>query len=108
MTETVSATVPVSREEVVVEREPITGGNQGQALDGARTCRSRSMVLPAQRPGGGQETVPWRGQARHPDFTEQLQINESVRREQIETDSADGTRPGSSSDLPGRRPDELS
>jgi len=37
-----------------------------------------------------------------------VQINESVRREQIETDSADGTRPGSSSDLPGRRPDELS
>jgi uncharacterized protein (TIGR02271 family) len=39
VTENVTQTVPVSHEEVRLEREPITDGNVGRAVDGRRSRR---------------------------------------------------------------------
>src|SRR3712207_3701069 len=51
VTENVSETVPVSREEVRVEREPITDANVGNAMDGpAISEEEHEVTLRAERP----------------------------------------------------------
>ncbi len=51
VTENVTQTVPVSHEEVRIEREPITDGNVGQAMDGpALSEEEHEIVLHAERP----------------------------------------------------------
>ena len=51
MTEQQSVQVPVSREEVRVEREPITDANRGDAYDGpALSEEEHEVVLHAERP----------------------------------------------------------
>ncbi len=95
VTENVSVTVPVSREEVVVERELITEGNRGQALDGPDLSQEEhEMVLHAERPVVAKETVPVeRVKLGTQTVTEQQQVQETVRKEQIETKGAEGTPP---------------
>jgi len=91
----VQTTVPVSREEVVVEREPITEGNKGQALDGPDLSEEEHEVtLHAEQPVVTKETVPVeRVKLGTQTVTEQHEVNESVRKEQIDTDGVEGDRP---------------
>jgi uncharacterized protein (TIGR02271 family) len=91
VTETETRTVPVSHEEVRVEREPITDGNVGAALDGpAISEEEHEVVLEAERPVVQKETVPVErvrlGKER---VTDQTQVSEQVRKEQIDLDGAD-------------------
>ena len=55
VTENVTETVPVSREEVRVEREPITDANIGNAMDGPAISEEEHEVDPPRRdPGRGE------------------------------------------------------
>jgi uncharacterized protein (TIGR02271 family) len=59
VTEQQQITVPVTREEVRVEREPITDGNVGQAMDGpALSEEEHEVVLNEERPVVTTEAVP--------------------------------------------------
>jgi len=95
VTENVTETVPVSREEVRVEREPITDANIGDALDGpAISEEEHEVTLHAERPVVEKEAVPVeRVRLDKQTVTEQTQVNEGLRKEQIEVDGAeDNTR----------------
>jgi uncharacterized protein (TIGR02271 family) len=91
VTENQTVTVPVSREEVTIEREPITDANVGQATSGpdlsdeeheVQLTEERVVVdkktVPVERVRLGTETV-----------TEEEQVSEDVRKEQIEFDESD-------------------
>ncbi|HMA47579.1 MAG TPA: PRC and DUF2382 domain-containing protein, partial [Frankiaceae bacterium] len=59
VTENVTRTVPVSHEEIRVEREPITDANVGDALSGPELSEEEHEVtLHAERPVVQKETVP--------------------------------------------------
>ena len=59
VTENVTESVPVTREEVRVEREPITDANVGNALDGPAICEEEHEVtLHAERAVVEKEAVP--------------------------------------------------
>jgi uncharacterized protein (TIGR02271 family) len=88
VTEEVQTTVPVQREEVRIEREPITDGNVDQALDGPAISEeehevvlheeevvTEKRVVPKERVRMSKETV-----------TEDQQVSEEVRKEQIEAE----------------------
>ncbi len=94
VTENVTETVPVSREEVRVEREPITDANIGNAMDGpAISEEEHEVVLHEETPVVEKEAVPVERVRLDKDtVTEQVQVNEGVRKEQIEVDGADVTR----------------
>jgi len=94
VSETQTATVPVSHEEVVVEREPITDGNVGQAYDGpALSEEEHEVVLTAERPVVEKETVPVeRVRLGTETVTENVQVSEEVRKEQIELEGDVDTR----------------
>jgi uncharacterized protein (TIGR02271 family) len=93
-TETQQVTVPVSREEVRVEREPITDANLDAATSGPGiseeehevTLREEEVVVekravPKERVRLDTETV-----------TEERQVSEEVRKEQIEVEDGTGHR----------------
>jgi uncharacterized protein (TIGR02271 family) len=86
--ETVTQTVPVSHEEVRIEREPITDANVGKALDGpALSEEEHEVVLRAEKPVVAKETVPVeRVRLDTETVTEQAQVTEEVRKENIEAD----------------------
>jgi len=92
VTEQVSTTVPVSRDEVVVEREPITEANMPKAMDGpALSEEEHEVVLKAEQPVVTKETVAVeRVKLGTQTVTEQQQVNETVRTEQIETEDPTG------------------
>jgi len=92
VTEQVSTTVPVSRDEVVVEREPITEANMPKAMDGpALSEEEHEVVLNAEQPVVTKETVAVeRVKLGTQTVTEQQQVNETVRKEQIETEDPTG------------------
>jgi uncharacterized protein (TIGR02271 family) len=89
VTEQQNVTVPVSHEEVRIEREPITDGNVGQALDGpALSEEEHEVVLTEEVPRVTKETVPVeRVRLGTETVTEQAQVSEEVRKEQIEVDA---------------------
>jgi uncharacterized protein (TIGR02271 family) len=59
VTEYQQVTVPVSHEEVTLEREPITDANRGDAYSGpAISAEEHEVTLYAQRPVVGTEAVP--------------------------------------------------
>jgi len=91
VTENVTETVPVTREEVRVEREPITDANIGNALDGpAISEEEHEVVLKAETPVVEKEAVPVeRVRLDKETVTEQAQVDEELRREEIEVDGAD-------------------
>jgi uncharacterized protein (TIGR02271 family) len=91
VTEMVTKTVPVSREEVRVEREPISDANRDDALDGPDISEEEHEVVlhedevvvekqavAKERVRMGTETV-----------TEDREVSEEVRKEQIEADGTD-------------------
>jgi uncharacterized protein (TIGR02271 family) len=90
VTENVTETVPVSREEVRVEREPITDANIGNAMDGpAISEEEHEVVLHAETPVVEKEAVPVERVRLDTDtVTEQATVNEGVRKEEIEVDGA--------------------
>jgi uncharacterized protein (TIGR02271 family) len=91
VTENVTRTVPVSHEEVRVEREPITDANRGAALGGPDiTEEEHEVTLNAERPVVEKETVPVeRVRLGTETVTEQQEVSEQVRKEQIEEPDAD-------------------
>jgi uncharacterized protein (TIGR02271 family) len=88
VTETEERTVPVRREEVRVEREPITDGNVDQALDGPDISEEEhEVVLHEERPVVGKETVPKeRVRLATEEHTGEESVSEELRKERIETD----------------------
>jgi uncharacterized protein (TIGR02271 family) len=94
VTENVTESVPVTREEVRVEREPITDANVGNALDGpAISEEEHEVTLHAERPVVEKEAVPVeRVRLDKQTVTEQAQVDENLRKEQIEVEGADDTR----------------
>ena len=91
VTENVTQTVPVAREEVRIEREPITDANVG-ALDGpAISEEEHEVVLHAERAVVEKEAVPVeRVRLTTQEVTDQEQVSESVRKETIDTDGTRG------------------
>jgi uncharacterized protein (TIGR02271 family) len=94
--ETETRTVPVSHEEVRVEREPITDANMPAAMDGpAISEEEHEVVLTEERPVVQKEAVPVeRVRLDTETVTEQAQVSEEVRKEQIDMDGVEGTRGG--------------
>jgi uncharacterized protein (TIGR02271 family) len=88
VTENVQQTVPVSHEEVRIEREPITDANVGAATDGpAISEEEHEVTLHAERPVVQKEAVPVeRVRVGTETVTDQAQVNEDVRKEQIDVD----------------------
>ncbi len=94
VTENVTKTVPVQREEVRIEREPITDANRGDAMSGGDLTEEEhevtlhedevvvdKNVVPQERVRMGKETV-----------SEDREVSEEVRKEQIETEGTERRR----------------
>ena len=95
-TSTESVQVPVSREEVRVEREPITEANRDAAMSGADLSEEEHEVtLTQERPVVQKETVPVERVRLDKDVvTDTAQVSEDVRAEQIDVDADRGERRG--------------
>jgi len=95
VTEQVSQTVPVRHDRAVVEREPITEANRDNAMDGPDLSEEEhEVVLQGEEAVVSKQTVPVeRVRLGTQTVTEQQQVNETVRKEQIETDGDQGSRP---------------
>jgi uncharacterized protein (TIGR02271 family) len=93
VTEHVQQTVPVSHEEVRVEREPITEQNVGAATDGpAISEEEHEVTLHAERPVVQKEAVPVERVRLDTDtVTDQQTVEDDVRKEQIDTDVDSGS-----------------
>jgi uncharacterized protein (TIGR02271 family) len=91
VTEEQQVTVPVTREEVRVEREPITDANRGDALDGPGISEEEHEVtLHEERPVVEKETVPVeRVRLEKETVTDEEQVSGTVRKERIETEGVD-------------------
>ncbi|MGZ4567373.1 MAG: DUF2382 domain-containing protein [Blastococcus sp.] len=88
VTENVTRTVPVTHEEVRVEREPITDANVDSAMDGpAISEEEHEVTLHAERAVVDKEAVPVeRVRLGKHTVTEQAQVDETVRKEQVDVD----------------------
>ena len=93
VSENVSTTVPVSHEEVTLQREPITDANRGDALSGGElTEEEHEVTLTEQRAVVDKDVVPVeRVQLGTETVTEHEQVDETVRKEQIDQVEVDGT-----------------
>lgn len=91
VTEEQQVTVPVTREEVRVEREPITDTNRGDALGGPGISEEEHEVtLHEERPVVEKETVPVeRVRLEKETVTDEEQVSGTVRKERIETEGVD-------------------
>ena len=92
VTEQVQQTVPVRREEVRVEREPISEGNVDQALAGPDISEEEhEVVLHEEEVVVEKRTVPKERVRMEKDtVTGEAQISEQVRKEQIEAEGDTG------------------
>ena len=92
VTENVTETVPVSREEVRVEREPITDANVGNALDGpAISEEEHEVTLHAERPVVEKEAVPVeRVRLDKETVSDSERVSADVRKEEVEVDGGTG------------------
>ena len=86
VTENVTQTVPVQREEIRVEREPITDANAGAATDGpAISEEEHEVVLHEEEVVVDTRTVAKERVRLGTDtITEEEQVSEGVRKEQVE------------------------
>ena len=86
--EEVTKTVPVRREEVRVEREPVTDANAGAALDGpAISEEEHEVVLHEEEPVVEKQAVPKeRVRLGKETITDEQEISETARKEQIDID----------------------
>jgi uncharacterized protein (TIGR02271 family) len=87
VTENVTQTVPVSHEEVRIEREPITEANRPSATDGpAISEEEHEVVLHAEQPVVQKEAVPVeRVRLGTETVREEQTVSDEVRKEQIDT-----------------------
>lgn len=94
VTENQSVTVPVSHEEVTLEREPITESNAGQARSGpALSDAEHEVELTEERVVVDKETVPVeRVRLDTETVTDEQRVSEDVRKEQIDFDESDVDR----------------
>jgi uncharacterized protein (TIGR02271 family) len=94
VTENVQTTVPVQREEVQLEREPITDANRDAALSGPDLTESEHEVtLHAEQPVVQKETVPVeRVSLGKQTVTDEQTVAEDVSKERIEADLPDQER----------------
>jgi uncharacterized protein (TIGR02271 family) len=94
VTEDVTRTVPVSREEVRIEREPITDANRDQAMSGADISEEEhEVVLHAEEPVVEKQTVAKeRVRMSTESVHEDREVSEQIRKEQIDTDDSGATR----------------
>ncbi|WP_146360485.1 YsnF/AvaK domain-containing protein [Arthrobacter yangruifuii] len=99
VTETVTKQVPVSHEEVRIEREPITDANAGDALSGAElTEDEHEVTLHAEEAVVSKHTEPVeRVRLDTETVTGTESVSEEVRKEQIDTDINDSSSHGKSS-----------
>ncbi|WP_432127755.1 DUF2382 domain-containing protein [Streptomyces sp. bgisy082] len=88
VTEEVQQTIPVSHEEVRIEREPITDANRGEALSGAEiTEAEHEVILHEERPVVETRTVPVeRVSLKADEVTEEQTVSGEVRKEEIEVE----------------------
>jgi uncharacterized protein (TIGR02271 family) len=93
VTEQVEKTVPVQREEVRIEREPITDANVDRAVDGPEISEEEhEVVLHAEEPVVETRAVPKERVRMETDtVTEEQTVSGEVRKERID---ADGEGPG--------------
>jgi uncharacterized protein (TIGR02271 family) len=91
VTEQVTQTVPVSHEEVRIEREPITDANRGAATDGpAISEEEHEVVLHAETPVVEKEVVPVeRVRLAKETVTGEETVSGEVRKERIEQEGVD-------------------
>jgi uncharacterized protein (TIGR02271 family) len=84
----VTQTVPVRREEVRVEREPITDANVDAATDGpAISEEEHEVVLHEEQPVAEKRAVPKERVRLDKDTTvEEQQVSDTVRKEHIDVD----------------------
>jgi uncharacterized protein (TIGR02271 family) len=94
VTEEVQKTVPVRREEVRIEREPITEGNVDSATEGpAISEEEHEVTLHAEEPVLDKQVVPKeRVRLDKETVEEERQVSETVAKEQIEVDGAEQRR----------------
>jgi uncharacterized protein (TIGR02271 family) len=88
VTEQVQKTVPVRREEVRIEREPITDANADQALDGPEISEEEhEVVLHEEEPVVEKRTMPKERVRMEKDaVTDEAEISEEVRKERIDAE----------------------
>jgi uncharacterized protein (TIGR02271 family) len=88
VTEQVQMTVPVQREEVRIEREPITDANRDQAMSGADLSEEEHEVtLHQEEVTVDKNVVPKERVRLDKDVvTEDRQVSEEVRKEQVEVE----------------------
>ena len=94
VTEQVQTTVPVQREEVRIEREPITDANVDRATDGpAISEEEHEVVLHAEEPVVEKRTVPKeRVRLDKETVTDERTVTDEVRKERIEAEGDAGGR----------------
>jgi uncharacterized protein (TIGR02271 family) len=90
VTEQVEKTVPVQREEVRIEREPITDANRDEALSGRDISEDEhEVVLHEERPVVDKKVVPKERVRMEKDTVrEDRNVSGEVRKERIEADDA--------------------
>jgi uncharacterized protein (TIGR02271 family) len=88
VTENVTQTVPVQREEVRIEREPITDANVDQATAGpAISDEEHEVVLHEEQPVVEKNVVPKERVRLDKDtVTEDVEVSEELRKERIDAD----------------------
>ena len=93
VTENVTQTVPVSHEEVRLEREPVTDANRGAATSGSDISEEEHEVtLRAERPVVNKQTVPVeRVRLGTETVTEDHEVSETLRKEQIDNPDVNTT-----------------
>jgi uncharacterized protein (TIGR02271 family) len=90
----VTRTVPVRREEVRVEREPITDANMDEAMAGPEISEEEhEVVLHEEEPVAEKRTVPKERVRLDKDaHTEEREVSETLRKEEIDVDDGRGRR----------------
>jgi uncharacterized protein (TIGR02271 family) len=93
VTENVTETVPVSREEIRIRREPITDADVGRAMDGPTISEEELEVpLHAERPVVAKEAVPVeRVRLEKETVAGEEQVSADLRREEIEIEAPGST-----------------
>ncbi|MGH3941018.1 MAG: DUF2382 domain-containing protein [Pseudonocardiaceae bacterium] len=91
VTEVVQQSVPVSRDEIRIEREPITEENRGQAMSGpAIKEEEHEVTLYEERPVVGIETVPVeRVRLTKETVHDEETVQGAVRKEKIQAEGVD-------------------
>jgi uncharacterized protein (TIGR02271 family) len=86
----VTQTVPVRREEVRIEREPITDANAGSATDGPQISEEEhEVVLHEEQPVAEKRVVPKERVRLDKDVeTSEEQVSDTVRQERIDVDDS--------------------